>query len=160
MQEADPIVTAVDMMQKTNWDCDMKLTKLNDKLDSVEFNNLDGSLNGIILPNVGGGIPKLEEAFLTDGYARDNPDHDSLIKQLKREIVKQVGLIDQLLPLWNKKRMTELDAKLSKDLEAKRAAFEKYHGETRTRVEELYGVADDDTYKVRNCQNPIFHLFL
>ena len=140
LKEASPLVTSVAMMQETNWKNEMMWKKLDEDSNSVPLNDLTQCLYGVVLPQVGGGVPKLEEAFLTEEYAKEHPDEDDLIESLKEEIVKQVDIIDHLLVLFDKLRGPEQKL-LSTTLA-------EHHMETKERVHERYGEPDEEMYKV------------
>ena len=145
MQEVSPIVTTVDMMQRKNWDYEMMALRLAEDKDStqIDTNELEQALFGVILPTVGGGTPKIEEAFLTETYEKENPDHKDLIKQLKDEIKKQIHILDDLLPVYLHR------IKDDKARQPTGQAFEEHHKINRKKIKETYGENDDDTLKVR-----------
>ena len=145
MQEVSPIVTTVDMMQRKNWDYEMMALRLAEDKDStqIDTNELEQALFGVILPTVGGGTPKIEEAFLTEKYEKENPDHKDLIKQLKDEIKKQIHILDDLLPVYQHR------IKDDKARGPTGQAFEEHHKINRKKIKETYGENDDDTLKVR-----------
>ena len=89
----------------------------------------------------------MEEAFLTEEYAKEHPDEEDLIEGLKKEIVKQVDIIDHLLVLFEKLRGQEQKL-LSTTLA-------EHHMETKERVQERYWKPDDDMYKVNIKANPL-----
>lgn len=138
MQEVSPIVTTVAMLQEKNWTYEMMWKRLDEAPKSVNLNDLEQALTGVVLPTVGGGIPKIEEAFLTDEYAGEHPGNNQLIMDLKREIVKQITIIDKLLPHLG-------------ELTTNRELFEVMldeHCKTRKRVNSIYGESSDDLFKV------------
>ena len=145
MQEVSPIVTIVDMMQRKNWDFEMMALRLFEDKNStqIDTNELEQVLFGAILPTVGGGTPKIEEAFLTEKYEKENPDHKDLIKQLKDEIKKQIHILDDLLPVYLH-RIRDDKARWPTG-----QAFEEHHKINRKKIKETYGENDDDTLKVR-----------
>ena len=152
LKEASPLVTSVAMMQETNWKNEMMWKKLEEDNNSVPLNDLTQCLYGVVLPQVGGGVPKLEEAFLTEEYAKEHPDEEDLIEGLKKEIVKQVDIIDHLLVLFEKLRGQEQKL-LSTTLA-------EHHMETKERVQERYWKPDDDMYKVNIKANPKVGIFI
>ena len=145
MQEVSPIVTTVDMMQRKNWDYEMMALRLAEDKDStqIDTNELEQALFGVILPTVGGGTPKIEEAFLTEKYEKENPDHKDMIKQLKDEIKKQIHILDDLLPVYLHR------IKGDRAREPTGEAFKEHHKINRKKIKETYGENDDNTLKVR-----------
>jgi len=149
MMELSPIVTTVAMLQEKNWTYEMMWKKLEMDQTSVQFKELEQNLVGVVLPSVGGGVPKMEEAFLTEDYAQAHEEENDLIEDLKQEIVKQIDIIDKLLPFFDKMKTSDRDA-LSQ-------AFHHHHGETKERVNDRYGETTEDTYKF---QDPVINKFL
>ena len=151
MQEVSPIVTTVDMMQRKNWEYEMMALRLAEDKDSMQIstNELEQSLFGVILPQVGGGTPKIEEAFLTAEYEKANPDHKGLIKQLKDEIKKQIHILDLLLPFF------EYRVKGDIGKEPVLNAFKEHHKINKKKIKDTYGENDDDTLKVRFLEEQI-----
>ena len=142
MQEAAPIVSAVDMLMRTNWGLGMMWTRLTESIDSVNMNDLDGALTGVVLPLVGGGMPMMEKAFLTEEYAKEFPEHKDHIESLKHEVIKQVGLINKLLPIYDDKMGTKTATQ-----DSKRDAFTEFHDKTKERTSG-YGKVDENTFMV------------
>ena len=82
----------------------------------------------------------MEEAFLTEEYALAHEDESELIDGLKQEIVKQIDIIDKLLPFFLKLKTSDRDALAE--------ALTHHHRETKERVIDSYGEATEETYKV------------
>merc|ERR1711950_39329 len=66
------------------------------------MNQFGQTIQGTVVPTVGGGIPKIEEAFLTDEYKEGHPEDNELITQLIEEIKRQVKLCEALLDQHDK----------------------------------------------------------
>ena len=83
-------------------DLDMDLTRLKKDPKSIAMSLVVQTLNGVVLAQVGGGIPKIEEAFLEPEYTKSHQQDADYIRLLKEEIVKQMKIIDDLLPIHGK----------------------------------------------------------
>jgi hypothetical protein len=153
MLETSPIVTTVAMMQEKNWTYEMTWRKLMEDKNSVPLSDLERDLYGTIIPTVGGGVPKIEEAFLTPTDAENHPEDAELIAGLKMEIIKQVEIVDKLLYNHFEKMKTP-------ELEPLSEALKEHHEITKERVDRLWrcncglatcvmcGDAKDEIYKV------------
>ena len=137
MQELSPIVITVDMMQRKNWDYEMMLMRLEEDSTQISTNDLEQNLYGVIIPTVGGGIPNIEKAFLTEQYEKENPSDKDLIEQLKNEIMKQIHILDKMLPFYEKR------AEADKTRELTSKTFEEFHKKSRKHFLETYGPEDD-----------------
>ena len=80
-------------------DLEMKLSRLKKDPESIAMKLIGQTLNGVVLAQVGGGIPKIEEAFLEPEYGVTHEEDEDYIRLLKEEIVKQMNIIEELLPI-------------------------------------------------------------
>ena len=80
-------------------DLEMKLNRLKKDPESIAMTLIGQTLNGVVLAQVGGGIPKIEEAFLEPEYGVVHEEDEEYICLLKEEIVKQMKIIEELLPI-------------------------------------------------------------
>ena len=80
-------------------DLEMKLIRLKKDPESIAMTLIGQTLNGVVLAQVGGGIPKIEEAFLEPEYGVVHEEDEEYICLLKEEIVKQMNIIEELLPI-------------------------------------------------------------
>ena len=89
---------------------------------------------------VGGGIPKIEEAFLTREYKDQHQEETGLIDELAEEIIKQTKIVEWLLPIHDKYKHESMcpmhDAIMEK--------FEK----TIDHIYSKYGTLHQETFKV------------
>ena len=100
--ETTPIQNCLSMLQEKNLDLELTLKKINHDPKSVNMNQFGQTIQGTVVPTVGGGIPKIEEAFLTDEYKEGHPEDNELITQLIEEIKRQVKLCEALLDQHDK----------------------------------------------------------
>ena len=129
----DPNVQNIlSLIQEKNYDLNQALGKLKIDQRSLGMQTIGQKLKGIVVPEVGGGVPKIEEAFINDEYLEAHPDdkkyHDSIIHEIKR----QVHIIQQLLPIHDKLKadvMQPLQDVLEEEFaKMKEAVSEKYKG--------------------------------
>ena len=64
---------------------------------------------GVIIPEVGGGIPKIEEAFINEAYEKSHPEDKKYVEKLKDEILKQYSIIEELLSIHDKLKSDALN---------------------------------------------------
>ena len=132
--ETTPIENALSMLQDKNLEIQVSLMKLANNPNSISILTVGQQCNGTIIPAVGGGLPKIEEAFFSDSYKEQHPEDEEIIQLLKEEFKRQVWIINQLLPL-HKKYASEENKFLQQAMEEE---FEK----TKQKVDEKYGVWD------------------
>ena len=65
MVESTPILNALTMLQEKNLELEMDLRKLENDPKSISMQTIGQNLYGVVMADVGGGIPRIEEAFLT-----------------------------------------------------------------------------------------------
>ena len=100
--ETTPIQNSLSMLQEKNLGLELTLMKIKQDANSVPITQFTQLMYGTVIPQVGGGIPKIEEAFLNEEYERLNPEDISYITKIKDEIKRQVFIIEELLPLHDK----------------------------------------------------------
>ena len=140
MIESTPIMNTLTMLQEKNLDLEMDLRRLEFDPKCIPMQMVGQSLNGVVLASVGGGIPKIEEAFLTPEYEEANEDDKDLIKELKEEIIKQTKVVEKLLPIHDKYK----DPAMGPMHEAIADQFE----ETKNLLFSKYGTVYEGNFKV------------
>merc|ERR550534_2466741 len=83
------------------------MMKIKQDPNSVPVTQFTQLMYGTVIPQVGGGIPKIEEAFINEEYESLNPDDMHYITQIKDEIKRQVSIIEELLPLHDEQSDNE-----------------------------------------------------
>ena len=116
------------------------MMKIKQDSNSVPVNQFTQLMYGTVIPSVGGGIPKIEEAFLDEEYESKNPKDVAYIAQIKDEIKRQVLIIEELLPLHaEQNEQKPLQEAMEEEFEKlKTKVLEKYgevEGEERKRLE-------------------------
>lgn len=129
--ETTPIENTLSMLQEKNLDLQMSWLKLINNPNSVSIKTIGQQTKGTVIPEVGGGLPKIEEAFFTDSYINQHPEDKEYIELLKDEFKRQVWIIDQLLPLHGQYASEE-----SKFLQQ---AMEEEFQKTKEHVDAKYG---------------------
>ena len=74
---------------------------------------------------------------MTEQYEKENPNDKDLIEQLKNEIMKQIHILDKMLPFYEKR------AEADKTRELTSKTFEEFHKKSRKHFLETYGPEDD-----------------
>ena len=97
--ETTPIQNSLSMLQEKNLGLELTMMKIKQDPNSVPVTQFTQLMYGTVIPQVGGGIPKIEEAFINEEYESLNPDDMTYITQIKDEIKRQVSIIEELLPL-------------------------------------------------------------
>lgn len=97
--ETTPIQNSLSMLQEKNLGLELTMMKIKQDPNSVPVTQFTQLMYGTVIPQVGGGIPKIEEAFINEEYESLNPDDMPYITQIKDEIKRQVSIIEELLPL-------------------------------------------------------------
>ena len=140
MIESSPILNTLTMLQDKNLELEMNLKKLENDPKSIPMQKVGQDLYGVVLAQVGGGIPKIEEAFLTTEYEDEHKDEAEYIKELKQEIIKQTKIVESLLPIHDNEKDQSM-------IPMHEAIVEKFE-ETKQHVQDKYGSDFDDTFKV------------
>ena len=97
--ETTPIQNSLSMLQEKNLGLELTMMKIKQDPNSVPVTQFTQLMYGTVIPQVGGGIPKIEEAFINEEYESLNTDDMPYITQIKDEIKRQVSIIEELLPL-------------------------------------------------------------
>lgn len=139
MIESTPILNTLTMLQEKNLELEMDLRKLENDPKSIPMQKVGQNLYGVVLASVGGGIPKIEEAFLTREYEDEHKDEADFLKELKQEIIKQTKIVEGLLPIHNKYKDDAM-------VPMHEAIVEKFE-ETKLDVHAKYGTVYEDTFK-------------
>jgi len=139
MIESTPIQNTLTMLEEKNLDLEMDLRMLEVDPKSKPMQSVGQTLNGVVLAAVGGGIPKIEEAFLTPEYEEEHPEDKDLIDALKQEIVKQTKIVEGLLPIHDKHKAPAMGPMHD-------VIVEKFE-ETKALVQNKYGTAFDENFK-------------
>merc|ERR550534_1082795 len=127
------------------------MMKIKQDPNSVPVTQFTQLMYGTVIPQVGGGIPKIEEAFINEEYESLNPDDMPYLTQIKNEIKRQVSILEELLPL----HAEQSDNKLMQE-----AMEEEFH-KLKTGVTEKYGeIGEQEKKKLEgfreNVLNKIF----
>ena len=133
--ELCPLENAVESMQKVNEDLRSMILEHQDGRNPP-LNPLSMKLNGIIDAAVMGGTANYERAFFTEEYARDNPDHADLVRQLKNLIAEQIPLLEAGIRIH--------DFKKTDDLKQLHLKLEGQFRQQKRDVEEKYGKKPSD----------------
>eukprot|EP00092_Neocalanus_flemingeri_P017839 GFUD01019303.1.p1 GENE.GFUD01019303.1~~GFUD01019303.1.p1 ORF type:complete len:1705 (+),score=380.42 GFUD01019303.1:51-5165(+) len=139
MIESTPILNTLTMLQEKNLELEMDLRKLEQDPKCIPLQKVGQNLYGVVLASVGGGIPKIEEAFLTPEYEDEHEDEKDLLQELKQEIIKQTKIVEGLLPIHDQYK----DDSMGPMHDAISEKFE----ETKTHVHSKYGTTYEDTFK-------------
>ena len=139
-KETSPIQNSLSMLQEKNMTLELTMMKIKQDSNSVPVNQFTQLMYGTVIPSVGGGIPKIEEAFLNEEYESKNPKDVAYIAQIKDEIKRQVLIIEELLPLHaEQNEQKPLQEAMEEEFEKlKTKVLEKYgevEGEERKRLE-------------------------
>ena len=140
MIESTPILNTLTMLQEKNLELEMDLRKLENDAKSIPMQKVGQNLYGVVLASVGGGIPKIEEAFLTPEYEDEHKDEAEYIVELKQEIIKQTTIVEGLLPIHEKEKDVSM-------IPMHEAIVEKFE-ETKSHVHEKYGTKYQETFQV------------
>ena len=82
-KETSPIQNSLSMLQEKNMTLELTMMKIKQDSNSVPVNQFTQLMYGTVIPSVGGGIPKIEEAFLDEEYESKNPKDVAYIAQIK-----------------------------------------------------------------------------
>ena len=126
--ETTPIQNSLSMLQEKNQGLELTMMKIKQDPKSVPVSQFTQLMYGTVIPQVGGGIPKIEEAFINEEYERLNPEDAPYISNIKDEIKRQVSIIEELLPLHaeqsdNKPMQEAMEEEFEK---LKTTVFDKY----------------------------------
>ena len=126
--ETTPIQNSLSMLQEKNQGLELTMMKIKQDPNSVPVTQFTQLMYGTVIPQVGGGIPKIEEAFINEEYERLNPKDAPYISNIKDEIKRQVSIIEELLPLHagqsdNKPMQEAMEEEFEK---LKTTVFDKY----------------------------------
>lgn len=97
--ETTPIQNSLSMLQEKNLGLELTMMKIKQDPNSVPITQFTQLMYGTVIPQVGGGIPKIEEAFINEEYESMNPEDKPYVTKIKDEIKRQVAIIQELLPL-------------------------------------------------------------
>ena len=97
--ETTPIQNSLSMLQEKNLGLELTMMKIKQDPNSVPVTQFTQLMYGTVIPQVGGGIPKIEEAFINEEYESMNPEDKPYVTKIKDEIKRQVAIIQELLPL-------------------------------------------------------------
>ena len=116
------------MLQEKNQGLELTMMKIKQDPNSVPVTQFTQLMYGTVIPQVGGGIPKIEEAFINEEFERLNPEDAPYISNIKDEIKRQVSIIEELLPLHaeqsdNKPMQEAMEEEFEK---LKTTVFDKY----------------------------------
>ena len=123
----------------------MDLRKLENDPKSISMQTIGQNLYGVVMADVGGGIPKIEEAFLAKEYKDQYQEETGLIDELAEEIIKQTKIVERLLPIHDKYKHESMGPMHDAIMEK----FEK----TRDHIHSKYGTLYQETFKVFEKQN-------
>jgi tetratricopeptide (TPR) repeat protein len=129
--ELCPIDNAIETMQKANEDLRGLIMDHANPPVPPPLNPLTMKLNGTIDAAVNGGTAKYEQAFFTDEYLEDNPEHEEKVRVLKDQIANQIPLLDACIKIH--------DLKKTDDLQPLHDRLEGMFKTMRTQVEAKYG---------------------
>ena len=127
--ELCPLENAVETMQRANEELRSLILEHQDQ--NPPLNPLSMKLNGIIDAAVMGGTAKYEQAFFTDQYIEEHPEHAEKIQVLKNLIAEQVPLLENGIKIHQYKK--------TEDLKPLHDRLETMFDTMRSQVEEKYG---------------------
>ena len=155
--ETTPIQNTLSMLQLKNQELQFFFMKLDREirsgedtdLKSVPLQTVGQSLKGIIIPEVGGGIPKIEEAFINEVYKAEHPEDNIYINMMQKEIVRQMDLCKKLLQIHGSfisPAMEQLQRVMQEELNKMKKDYNEKYGYN---FSEVYMVNSHDYYKIK-----------
>eukprot|EP01105_Mastigella_eilhardi_P021953 TRINITY_DN5369_c0_g1_i1.p1 TRINITY_DN5369_c0_g1~~TRINITY_DN5369_c0_g1_i1.p1 ORF type:complete len:1692 (-),score=541.24 TRINITY_DN5369_c0_g1_i1:92-4510(-) len=96
--ECSPLESAIKMVSEKNQEIMALMQTVEEKSDAP-LSPFTMCLNGVIAAGVNGGIPKYQEAFLTEAYQREHPQDEAKWKLLRQHIVKQMDILYNAMAL-------------------------------------------------------------